>query len=153
MRTPLHDSEHPAASGSPVAFVAVRALRAVAAVLVLVLAAAGQGLAQDIASRGTTSAQPSLLPRAQSMARSVASPEDRWDLSTVQVTPQAPRSRKHLVWGVVGIGTAVAGALVYQGSDDSSNLPGITNGRRTTGFVMMGAGAAIGIPSLIKAFR
>jgi hypothetical protein len=75
------------------------------------------------------------------------------DASSQDNAAKTPTRKAYLTLGLIGVGTAVAGLFVYRGANDHPNLPGIANGRETTGWVMVAVGGGIGTLSLIKAFN
>ena len=70
--------------------------------------------------------------------------------TTSQSPTEAQRKKAALIIGLAGAGTAVAGIFVWRGAP-SSNLPGITSGRRLTGQLMVGTGSVLAFLGLMAA--
>lgn len=101
----------------------------------------------------STYAQPGLLAQVSRLA-SASTPQAATNgADQAAAAVKTPSREKYLTIGLIGVGTAVAGVFVYRGGNDTPNLPGITNGRQTTGWVMVAAGSWIGISNLIRAFK
>ena len=103
-------------------------------------------------ANANVSAQQSLLVQASSLASTLSQTTPNHG-SAQNTAVKTPTRKAYLTLGLIGVGTAVAGLFVYRGANDHPHLPGIANGRETTGFVMITVGGGFGTLGLIKAFR
>lgn len=60
--------------------------------------------------------------------------------------------KRNLTIGVIGVGIAVTGLLLYS-ADDSPQLPGITSTQKTIGLGLIAGGATVGSIGLWRALR